>query len=121
MRLGLTGQVPVPLTGVSIDLLLGEFAELDPISTVDLLHDGSDLVLDGDIEIVEELEVGLALACGNESFGELDGSGTTLSPVVTDHGGIGTSRQSFLTDELELGRGVGAAYLKRKVLSSEQG
>ena len=51
-----TGKTAISLPGIGFDLLLGEVAELDAVCAVDLLGDNGDLLLDGKVQIIKELE-----------------------------------------------------------------
>ncbi len=51
-----TGQAAISLPGIGFNLLLGEVAELDPIGTIDLLGDDGNLLFNGEIQIIKELE-----------------------------------------------------------------
>lgn len=54
--MALTGEIAITLASVSFDLFLGQVAEFNTVSPVDFLRDGGDLVLNGDIKVVKELE-----------------------------------------------------------------
>jgi hypothetical protein len=94
------------LTSVQVDLLPGLLAELDAVSPVHLLGDDLDLLVERQVDVVQELELGLALAGLDDSLGERDGTLTTTSPVVGWDGLVGAGRQGVVLDELELGGGV---------------
>ena len=96
------------MTRVCIDLLLRTFTELNPVRAVNLLRDDLDLLRDRQVEVVQELEVGLALTDGDDGFSERTRAGTALSPVVANNCGVRTAGERLLTDELEFGRCVGA-------------
>lgn len=113
----LTGKVPVSLTSVRLNLRLRKLAELNTIAAVNLPNDRVDLILDRHVEIIQELEARLALARSDEGLRELDGAGSTFGPVVADDGGICTSRQGLLADELELGFGIGSTSKQFKKLA----
>ena len=107
----LTRKVRETLTSVGLNLFLSKLTELDSVGAVDLLANGFDLSGDGNVEIVEELEVGFTLTGGDNGFSECASTSTTLSPVVADNSGIGTTSKGFATNKLELCRSIGA---KRK-------
>ena len=88
------------MTSVRLNLLLSKFAELDTIRTIDLLGDDLNLLFDGQVQVVQELEVRLALADGDDGFGKSAGTSTTLGPVVTDDGCICAASKRLLSDEL---------------------
>lgn len=104
------GQVTEALASISVDLLLGELAELDVGGTVHFTGDLLDTLLDGValnlIEKLLSLRVGL-LASSNDSLSEVNSTLTTFSPMVGEHGVLGTSLDGLLADNLNLGRGVG--------------
>ena len=104
----LTGKVCETLTSVGLDLFLGQLAELDSVGTVDLLANGFDLGGDGDVEVVEELEVGFTLTGGDDGFSECASTSATLGPVVAYNSGIGTASKGFATNELEFCRSISA-------------
>ena len=103
----LTRQVAVALASVRLDLLLRKLAELNAVCAVNLLRDDLDLLLDGELKVVQELEVRLSLADADHSLGESAGTCTTLGPMVADYSSICTSSESLLPNELELRFGVG--------------
>ena len=88
------------MTSVRLNLLLSKFAELDAIRTVDLLGDDLNLLFDGQVQVVQELEVRWALADGDYGFGKSTGTCTTLGPVVADDGCICAASKRLLSDEL---------------------
>ena len=51
-----TGKPAISLPGIGFDLLLCEVAELDAVCAVDLPGDGGDLLFDGEVQIIKELE-----------------------------------------------------------------
>ena len=86
-------------------------AKLDAIGAIDLLADNLDLLLDRQVEVIQELEVRLALAGGNNGLSESKSAIAALSPVVADDSGVSPTLEGQIADELELGRSVGAKYL----------
>ena len=69
-------EVVEALPRVSLYLHLGLRQELNVVRSVDLLRNGSDLVLDAEVEVVEELEVGLVFGGsfdGARQFNEFQG------------------------------------------------
>ena len=60
-----TGKTTIFLPGIGFDLLLGEVAELDAVGAIDLLADNGDLLLDGEVQIIKELEFRFAFAGRN--------------------------------------------------------
>jgi hypothetical protein len=60
------------------------------------------------------VEVIVLLASLDDGVGEVDGSLTTLGPVVGGNGLVGTSVKGILLDELELGLGVVAIESRRR-------
>ena len=90
-------------------MLLRLLAELDAVRAVDLLADNLDLLLDREVEVVQELEVGFTLTGLDDGLRESERTSTTLRPVVADDGSVGTAGERLLADELELGGSVSAA------------
>ena len=108
MRNRRTGTTAVPLASVRLDLLLRRLAELDSVGAVDLLADDLDLLLNRLLEVVQELELRLALAHGDKCLCECFGASTAFGPVVAHYRGIGTAVECELTNELELSLGIRA-------------
>jgi hypothetical protein len=106
-----TGKAAIFLPGIGFDLLLGEVAELDAVCAVDLLADNGDLLFDGEVQIIKELEFRFAFAGCNQSFRELTGASAALSPVTADDCSIRTTDERLLPDELELCGGVRPMFL----------
>lgn len=107
----LTRETTVSLTGVGLNLRASKVAEFDTISAIDLLSNDIDLLLDGEVQVVKELEVGFAFTDSDGGFGQISCAGASLGPVVTDDSSIGTRRQSLFTDESELGGRVSTVYI----------
>ena len=83
-----TGEVTISLPRVGFDLLPGEIAQLYAVRTVDLLGNGSNLLFNGEVQVVEEFELGFALASSNECFCHFPRASPTLGPVIADDGSI---------------------------------
>ena len=64
---------------------------------------------DGQVEVVQELEVGWALASRDNGLGERECTGTTLGPVVADDGSVGAALEREVANKLKFGRSVSAA------------
>jgi len=96
-----TREIRVALPGIRFDLLLSEIAQLYTISAVDIPCDDSNLLFDGEVQIVKKLESGFALAGSDQSFRELSRTGATLCPVIANNGSIRTTSQCLLPDELK--------------------
>lgn len=92
------GQLPVPLLLVVCELLLRDFAEIHGSGAVGL-GDGDDLLLEGQLQRVQELELALEglLELGRahalHGFGKLNGAKASLSVVVRNNGISGTCAQ----------------------------
>ena len=102
----LTGQVAEALASVRLNLLLCKLAELNAVSAVDLLRNCLDLLLDGEIEVVEELEVRGPLTDCDDGLRESASACTTLSPMVADDCSVSAASQSLRADKFELGRRI---------------
>lgn len=63
--------------------------------------------LDGQVDVVEELEVRLLCSCLNHSVGEVHCTCTSQTVVVADDGRGGTCLHGCSANNLELGGGVG--------------
>ena len=84
-------EVVEALPRVSLYLHLGLGQQLNVIRSVDLLRNGSDLVLDAEVEVVEELEVAGGVCCSLYSLGQL-GRPTASQRPVTAKNSIECSR-----------------------------
>ena len=103
-------QVAEALAGIGINLLLGELAELDVGSTVHVTGDLLDTLLDGvALNLIEKLlSLGVRLlASGNDGLGEVNSALATLGPVVGKHGVLSTGLDGLLTNNINLGLGIG--------------
>lgn len=81
-------------------------AKFDASRAVYFLADYLDLLSDGEVEVVEESEAGFSFTSCNDCLGKGTCTSTTFCPVVAHYRGIGTSSESFPTDELKFGRGI---------------
>lgn len=89
------------------NLLAREVRVVDAIGAVELLGDRFDLLLDGEVDVVEELERVRLLASCDDGLSELDRSGSALRPVVARDGSVSSGGESLLGDEGDFGVGVG--------------
>jgi len=96
-----TGEIPVALPGIRFDLLLSEIAQLYAIGAIDIPCDNGNLLFDGEVQIVKKLELGFALAGSDQSFRQISRTSATLGPVIANNGGIRTTSQCLLPDELK--------------------
>jgi hypothetical protein len=94
------------LPGIGFDLLFGEIAELYAVRSINLPANNSNLLFDREIQVVEEFELGFALAGSNQSFRQLPCTSATFSPVIADNGSICATSQRLLSDELKFGEGI---------------
>lgn len=102
-----TGKIPVTLPGIGFNLSLGEIAQLYAVAAVNIPDDGGNLLFDGEVQIVEEFELGFALASSDQSFRQLPRTGAALCPVIADNCSIRPTSQCLLPDELKFCRGIG--------------
>jgi hypothetical protein len=102
-----TGKIAVALPGIGFDLLFGEIAELYAVRAINFPGNSGNLLFNGEVQVIKEFELGFALAGGDESFRQFPCTSATLSPVIADNGSIRATSQSFLSDELKFGRGIG--------------
>lgn len=100
-------QVAKALGSIGINLLLRQLRELHLLGTVHLLADSLHALLNSALSGVKELEVLLLLASRDNSLSEINGTSTTLSPVVSGNSILSTSSLGLLADNLDLGLGVG--------------
>lgn len=105
-------ELVVALLLVDGDLLLGQLGVLDAVASVDLPDDGLDLLLDGEVLLVEVAEVevgadGLVGASLHDGLRQLLGSLAALSPVVGHAGIKGPSLESSVSEHLDLLVGIG--------------
>lgn len=98
------------LSGIRLDLLLGLVAQVDAIRAVHLLGDNLNLLGQRLVDVVQELELAVTLACLDDGLGERQGTLTALGPVVGRDGLVGAGAEGKVGDELELGFRVGAVY-----------
>jgi hypothetical protein len=108
-----TRKPAITLASIGINLCLRLRAEGNAIGTVDFLADSLDLLLDRAVEVVEELELRLALADGDDSLSEVLGTGATLGPVVADDCSVGASSESLFADQSKLSLRVGSIIYVR--------
>jgi hypothetical protein len=100
--------VAVALTGICVQLFASQLAKFDTVCAVNFLANDVDLLFDGNVEVVKELEVGLPFASCDDRLSKSAGTSTALSPVVANYSSISTSSESFLADKFELSGGIGA-------------
>lgn len=100
------GKVSKALAGVGGNLLGSKGRELDAGGTVHLGGDGSELLLDRHLGSVEELKVLGLVGSLHDTLGEVDGSESSLGPVVGWDGVLGTSLDGLLADGSNFGRSV---------------
>ena len=91
-------------------MLLGKLTELDAIGTINLLRDGLNLLLDGLVQAIEELKLGLPFTDLDNCLGEINGTGTTFSPVIADDSCISAGSERLLSNELKLSVRVGSNF-----------
>ena len=103
-----TGKIAVALPGIGFDLFFGEIAKLYAVCSIDVPGNNGNLLFDGEVQVVEEFELGFALAGNDQSFRQLSCTGATFSPVIADNGGICAASQSLLSDELKFSGGIRA-------------
>jgi len=96
------------LPGIGFDLLFGEIAELYAVRSINVPGNNGNLLFDGEVQVVEEFELGFALAGSDQSFRQLPCSSATFSPVIADNGSICATSQCLLSDELKFGGGIRA-------------
>lgn len=94
------------MCSIGIDLLLRKLRELDLLRTIHLLANGLHALKDSALGVIEKLEFLWLLAGLDNTLSEVNGSGTTLSPVVGLNGILGTSGESLLAESLDLGSSV---------------
>jgi len=80
------------LSGISVDLLLCKVTEFDAISTIYLLPNGIDFLLNGKVEVIQELEIRFPFANCDDSFSQVLCASTALGPMVADDGSVSTCR-----------------------------
>ena len=76
------------------------------ICAVDFLADGLDLLFDGHIQRVEELEVAGLLSSLDHGLGQLDRTLAASSPVGAHNRVFGAGFHRSLADQLDFGRGI---------------
>jgi hypothetical protein len=103
-----TGEIAVALPGICFDLLFGEIAKLYAVRSVNVLGNNGNLLLNGEVQVIKEFELGFALTSSDQSFCQVPRTKATFSPVIADNGSIRAAGQCFLSDELKLGGGIGA-------------
>lgn len=94
---------------------------LNVLSAVHLLGDGLNLLLDGEVVLVQELEGVILLARLDDGLSELDGSESSLGPKGSRDSGVGAGGESGLLDEGGLGVGVVAVGVRREGRSAREG
>jgi hypothetical protein len=56
------------LPGIGFDLLFGEIAELYAVRSINVPSNNGNLLFDGEVQVVEEFELGFALAGNDQRF-----------------------------------------------------
>jgi len=103
-----TGKIAVALPGIGFDLLFGEITKLYAVRSINIPGNNGNLLFDGEVQVVEEFELGFALAGSDQSFRQFTCTSATFSPVITDNGSICATSQCLLSDELKFGGGIRA-------------
>ena len=103
-----TGKIAVALPGIGLDLSFGEIAKLYAVRSINVPGNNGNLLFDREVQVVEEFELGFALAGSDESFRQLSCTSATFSPMIADNGGICATSQRLFSDELKFGRGIRA-------------
>jgi len=101
------GQVAETLLGVSVDFGLGLVGHLDAVGPVDLAGNRLDLGLDGEVQVVQEFEVGGLAACGLNSQAEVLRSLSTFGPVAAQNCVKGSSPSCQRLNHFQFVEGVG--------------
>jgi hypothetical protein len=99
------------LPGIGFDLLFGEIAKLYAVRSINFPGNNGNLLFDGEVQVVEEFELGFALAGSDQSFRQPPCTSATFSPVIADNGSVCAISQCLLSDELEFGGGIRAMLL----------
>lgn len=103
-----TGKIVVTLPGIGFYLFFGEIAKLYAVRSINVPGNNGYLLFDGEVQVVEEFELGFALTGSDESFCQLPRTSATFSPVIADNGSICATSQCLLSDELKFGGGIRA-------------
>mmetsp|Transcript_48218 Transcript_48218/g.121354 ORF Transcript_48218/g.121354 Transcript_48218/m.121354 type:complete len:586 (+) Transcript_48218:36-1793(+) len=96
------------LSSVLFDARLSLLAVADTGGTVDACGDLVHLLLDGQLQRVEELKVGLGLTGSHQRLCQIHHTSTALGPVLTAVGTHGTCLGGVLTNQRDLGIAVAA-------------
>jgi hypothetical protein len=96
------------LPGIGFYLLFGDIAKLYAVRSINVPGNNGNLLFDGEIQVVEEFELGFALAGSDQSFRQIPCTGATFSPVTADNGSICATSQCLFSDELKFGGGIRA-------------
>src|SRR6266516_3919547 len=85
-----------------LDLVARSLQQEDPVGAVDPLRDRLDLLLDGGVERVEEVEVRRLVGGRDNRFGQRGGARAALREPVVDLCGVSALLERELADELDL-------------------
>lgn len=117
------GEVAVSVLLELLELGLGLAGELNAVSVVEGGGDGLDLVSKGHLIGVERLELGEVSVVSQllDRLGELEGTSTTVLPLLGDDG-LDAHLLAEVLDNLDLGLGVGGEAVDRDdAVNSELG
>ena len=103
-----TGKIAVALPSIGFDLSFGKIAKLYAVRSINVPSNNGNLLFDGEVQVVEEFELGFALAGSDQSFRQLSCTSATFSPVIADYGSICATSQCLFSDELKFGGGIRA-------------